>query len=78
MSDVVKDLTEKVKEQKKDIERKTLSIEEFAEIMDIGRDAARQMCRSSNPPPYIKIGNRYRIISSRLDQWIDSIIGQEF
>lgn len=78
MSDVVKDLTEKVKEQRKEIERKTLSVEEFAKVMDIGKDAARQMCRSSNPPPYIKIGNRYRIIISRLDQWIDSIIGQSF
>ena len=78
MSDVVKDLTKKVKEQKKDIERKTLSIDEFAEVMDIGKDTARQMCRSNNPPPYIKVGNRYRIIISRLDKWIDSIIGQEF
>lgn len=78
MSDVVKDLTQKVQEQKKDIERKTLSVEEFAQVMNIGKDAARQMCRSSNPPPYIKIGNRYRIIISRLDKWIDSIIGETF
>ena len=46
MSDVVKDLTKKVQEQKKDIERKTLSIDEFTEVMNIGKDTARQMCRS--------------------------------
>lgn len=77
MSAVI-DLTEKVQEQRKNIEDKTIGIKEFAKVMGCSENVARQMCRSHNPPPYIKIGNRYRIIISRLDQWIDTVIGNEF
>lgn len=77
MSTVI-DLTEKVQEQRKNIENKTISVKEFAKIMGCSENVAREMCRSKNPPPYIKIGNRYRIIISRLDQWLDTIIGNEF
>ncbi|MBC8580944.1 hypothetical protein [Zhenhengia yiwuensis] len=46
MSDKVKDLTEKVAEQKKNIERRTLSVKELAQVMGIGENKARQLCKS--------------------------------
>ena len=76
MSEVVKDLTEKVQEQRKDIERKTLSVKEFAEVMGVGESTARQMCRRADAP-VIKTGNRYRIIISRIDEWLPKLIGQQ-
>ena len=77
MSTVV-DLTEKVNEYRKNVEVKTLSIKEFAGVLGCSENVARQMCRGINPPPYIKIGNRYRIITSRLDKWLESLIGEQF
>jgi excisionase family DNA binding protein len=76
MGDIVKDLTQKVQEQRKNIERKTLSIKEFAEVMGIGEDTARQMCRRYDAP-VIRIGNRYRVIISRIDEWLPKLIGQD-
>lgn len=78
MSETVRDLTEMVKEHRRKVEEKTIGVKEFAEIMGVGESTAREMIRSKNPPPYIKVGNRYRIIISRIDEWLNKLIGQEF
>lgn len=77
MSTVI-DLTEKVQAQRKNVEDKTISVKEFAKVMGCSENVAREMCRSQNPPPYIKIGNRYRIIIAKLDEWVDTVIGSQF
>lgn len=77
MSSVV-DLTEKVKEQKKNIERQTLNIKELAQVMGCGENKARQIVRSKGFP-CIKVGNRYLVPIKKFEAWLnDQAIGQEF
>lgn len=77
MSSVV-DLTEKVKEQKKNIERQTLNIKELAQVMGCGENKARQIVRSKGFP-CIKVGNRYLVPIAKFEEWLnDQAIGQEF
>ena len=77
MSSVV-DLTEKVKEQKKNIERQTLNIKELAQVMGCGENKARQIVRSKGFP-CIKVGNRYLVPIAKFEEWLNiQAIGQEF
>ena len=77
MSSVV-DLTEKVKEQKKNIERQTLNIKELAKVMGCGENKARQIVRSKGFP-CIKVGNRYLVPIAKFEEWLNNqAIGQEF
>lgn len=77
MSSVI-DLTEKVQEQKKNIERQTLNIKELAQVMGCGENKARQIVRSKGFP-CIKIGNRYLIPINRFEEWLNNqAIGKEF
>lgn len=77
MSDKVTDLTEKVKEQKKNIEKRTLSVKELAQVMGIGENKARQLCKSKGFP-CIKVGNRILIPITRFEEWLNNSVGQEF
>lgn len=77
MSSVV-DLTEKVKKQKKNIERQTLNIKELAQVMGCGENKARQIVRSKGFP-CIKVGNRYLVPIAKFEEWLNNqAIGQEF
>lgn len=73
----VVDLTEKVKEQKKNIERKTLNVKELAQVLGIGQTKARELCKTKGFP-VIKIGNRYLVPITRLEEWLNNNIGKEF
>lgn len=73
----VVDLTQKVQEQKKNIERKTLNIKELAQVLGVGQTKARELCKTSGFP-VIKIGNRYLIPITRLEEWINNNVGKEF
>lgn len=77
MSDKVRDLTEKVAEQKKNIEKMTLSVKELAQVMGIGENTARQLCRSKGFPT-IKVGSRTLIPIRRFEEWLNNSVGQEF
>lgn len=77
MSDKVKDLTQKVAEQKKSIEKMTLSVKELAQVMGIGENAARQLCKSKGFP-VIKVGSRTLIPIRRFEEWLNNSVGQEF
>lgn len=77
MSDKVKDLTEKVAEQKKNIEKMTLSVKELAQVMGIGENAARQLCKSKGFPA-IKVGSRTLIPIRKFEEWLNNSVGQEF
>lgn len=74
---IVKDLTQKVIEQKKEIERKTLTIKELAAVLGVGEDKARQLTHTKGFPVVV-LGKRRLIIASRLDSWLDENIGRVF
>lgn len=77
MSDAVVDLTEKVKEAKAKLEKRTLNVKQLAEVLGIGETKARQLCRSKGFP-VLKVGNRYLIPIAQLDSWIEANVGKEF
>lgn len=71
------DLTEKVKEQKKNIERKTLTISEAAQVLGVGENKMRQLSRSKGFP-VIRVGARILIPTTKFEEWIENSIGMEF
>ena len=77
MSDPVVDLTEKVKEQKRNIEKKTLNVKELAQVLGVGQTKARELCKTKGFP-VIKLGNKYLVPIARLDEWINNNVGREF
>ena len=85
MSDVVQfngrieDLSEKVKEGKDKLERKTLNINELAAVLGCGTTKARQLVKSKNGPPVLKIGNKYYIPIQGFETWLNTTaVGKEF
>ncbi|MBS5799093.1 MAG: helix-turn-helix domain-containing protein [Clostridiales bacterium] len=59
------------------MERRTLSVKELAQVMGIGENKARQLCKSKGFP-CIKVGNRTLIPISRFEEWLNNSVGQEF
>ena len=85
MSEVVRlnsklgDLSEKVKEAQSKLERKTLTINELAAVLGCGTTKARQLVKSKNGPPTIKIGNKYYIPIKGFETWLNTTaVGKEF
>ncbi len=77
MNTLINDLTEKVAEQKKNIERQTLSVKELAQVLGIGENKARQLTRSRGFP-CLRIGSRTLIPISQLEKWLENNIGMTF
>lgn len=77
MDNIIHDLTNKVEQHKKKIERMTLNTSEFAEVLGVSPNKARQLMRSKDFPA-ITIGNRKLVVISKLDSWLDKNIGQVF
>ncbi len=73
----VKDLTEKVQEHRKRIERLTFTVSEAAQVLGIGDSKMRQLTKSKDFP-VIKVGTRILIPIHRFEEWIDNNVGQEF
>ena len=48
----------------------TCSIPEFAKLIGIKTDHAREMCKSANPPPGFYSGNRYHILVSEIEAYL--------
>ncbi|WML35669.1 DNA-binding protein [Clostridium sp. OS1-26] len=71
------DLTQKIEEHKKMIERKTMSIREWAEIEGITYQKALQLSHAKDFP-CISIGKSRRIVISKLDAWLEKYIGTQF
>lgn len=77
MSTVV-DLTEKVKDYRKNLERSTLTVKELAQVMGIGENSARQLTKRKGFP-VVRVGSRILIPIRRFDDWLNNeAIGQEF
>jgi len=68
------DYREKYREYKKKIERKTCTIKELAEILDISVAKARRIVHIEGAP-VLRFGRDYRIILSKLDEFLENNIG---
>lgn len=77
MNDVMCDLTQQVKEHKKRIEKMTLNTAEFAQVMGITPNKARQLMRSKDFPA-ITVGCRRLVVIAHLNEWLSQNIGQVF
>ena len=67
-------LTEKIQEHKKNVDRKTYSVKELAEVLGVSENKARQLTHAKDFPVLI-IGAKRLTIMSRLDQWLEENIG---
>ena len=74
---IINDLTDQIRIQKENIERKTLTTSEFASVMGISLNKARQLMRSKDFPSII-IGSRRLVVIAHLDEWLSQNIGQVF
>lgn len=68
------DLTEKIQEHKKNVDRKTYSVKELAEVLGVSENKARQLTHAKDFPVLV-IGAKRLTIISRLDQWLEENIG---
>lgn len=71
------DLTEMIKEQKRDISRKTCSVKEFAEMINASENKARQLTHAQGFP-VIVLGKKRLIVLSKVDEWLERNIGSQF
>lgn len=73
----VKDLTEKVQEHRKRIERLTFTTGEAAQVLGIGKSKMSQLTKSKDFP-VIRVGRRILIPIYKFEEWIDNNVGKEF
>jgi excisionase family DNA binding protein len=55
----------------------TIGVTEFARQMGIGRNQAYALVHQRNFP-VIKIGGSYRVVTSQIDDWLKSNIGNTY
>ena len=68
------DLTEKIQEHKKNVDRKTYLVKELAEVLGVSENKARQLTHAKGFPVMV-IGRKRLTIISKLDDWIEKNIG---
>lgn len=57
--------------------KKTMSVKEFAEVYGIGENKAYEIVNIDDFPK-IRCGRKIIIITSKLDEWIEKKIGYKF
>lgn len=55
----------------------TCSVGEFAKVVGISRDRAYELVHSEFPPPGFKVGKGYRVIRSRIPEYVDQLYERE-
>lgn len=70
----MEDLTQRIEEHKKNLNRRTYTIKELAEVLGVSENKARQLTHAKDFPVLV-IGVRRLTIISRLDQWLEENIG---
>ena len=55
----------------------TCSVRDFARIAGISRDAAYELANSIDPPPGFTLGRSYRVIVSRIPEYLDALAERE-
>lgn len=73
----MKDISKMVEEHKKEIAKKTLTIKELAEVLQISENKARQLTHAEGFP-VIVLGRTRLTIISKLDEWLENNLGQIF
>ncbi len=73
----IKDISNMVEEHKKNIKRKTLSVEELAKVLGISKNKARQLTHIKGFPVLVLGRDRLTVIS-KLDDWLENNIGEIF
>lgn len=76
-NEVKKVLEGALKEHEKKVELKTVSVKEFAKILGCSYQKALRLVHHEKCPCF-RIGNKgYRIIISKIDEFLDELIGVE-
>lgn len=70
---IIEELTEKVQAHKQKVERKTISVKELADILGVSYNKANELSHR-NDAPVLVIGRTRRVIISKIDSWLDSLI----
>lgn len=73
----IEDLSAKVAEHRKKIERKTLTVKELAQVLGISEKKARRLTHAKGFPVLV-LGQTRLTIISKLDEWIENNIGKIF
>lgn len=73
----LEDLSEKVKEAKDKLERRTLNVKELGSVIGCGDTKARELMKSKGFPSF-RIGNRWLVSTSRFEEWLNNTAGKEF
>lgn len=70
-------ITGKIRKHNELVKKRTLAIKEWADVEGISYNQALRFTHVKDFP-LIKIGRERRVIVSRLDEWLDKHIGEEF
>lgn len=73
----MKDISKMVEDHKKEIAKKTLTIKELAEVLQISENKARQLTYAKDFP-VIVLGKTRLIVKSKLDEWLENNLGEIF
>ncbi len=76
MENIIEEITEKVQAHKQKVEKKTISVKELADILGVSYNKANILSHR-NDAPVLVIGRTRRIIISKIDLWLDNMIGCE-
>lgn len=68
------DLTEQVKEMKREFQRQTMTVKELQEVLGLSYNKTMELVHH-NDFPKIKIGRIYRVIISEVPKWLKDHIG---
>lgn len=71
------DLTEMINNQKREINRRTCSVKEFANMINASENKARQLTHATGFP-VIVLGKKRLIVLSKVDEWLEKNIGGQF
>lgn len=69
------DIQKKLSEHREMIFKRTCTIKELAEMLNISEKKAREICRIEGCP-IITIGRNKRILLNRLDHFLEGLIGE--
>lgn len=70
----MENITEKIQNHKKNIDRKTYTIRELAEVLGVSENKARQITHAKDFPVII-VGVKRLTVISKLDDWIENHLG---
>ena len=71
----MQDISKMIEEHRKDISRKTLTIQELAEVLGTSPNKARQLTHAKDFPVII-LGRSRLTIASKLDDWLENNLGK--